>query len=269
LFVVLLMREFGSTSELWLRVWAIIFFLTICAFWILILVVPLARSFLRVALATVAWGSPALVLALVSRRLRMEGVVGRIGVVRIAACAMCVIFVSGVVSALFSAVGVVWDCIAAPLVSLEQVWITYHLVRRGQLGYEKFTLSCRHISKSSFPGSAEESVSGGVFLSRELVEEYFRLRRPYLDPGLSLPSLADALGVRRAELSTFINRTFGVNFPRYVNRWRLAEFERLMSLPSNELKNPYKVAAMAGFSDTRHFIRVFEQEKSNLKIHNS
>jgi AraC-like DNA-binding protein len=103
-------------------------------------------------------------------------------------------------------------------------------------------------------------------LSRKTVEAYFKDQRPWLDPQFQLPQLANALGVNRSEISAFINNTFGVNFKRYVNRWRLAEFERLMSLPSNDFKNPYKIASQAGFSDFRHLNRVAELEKNSGKI---
>ncbi len=104
-------------------------------------------------------------------------------------------------------------------------------------------------------------------LTKRKIEEYFALSRPWLDPDFKLTDLADTMGVNRSEMSAFVNRTFGVGFKRYVNRWRLAEYERLMALPSAELKNPYRVIKMAGFSDTRHYHRVVEQERAQTHTH--
>ncbi len=69
------------------------------------------------------------------------------------------------------------------------------------------------------------------------------------------------MGVSRSEMSAFINSTFGINFKRFVNRWRLREYERLMSLPANRRKDPCKVLTMAGFTDSRHYRRVTENEQ--------
>jgi AraC-like DNA-binding protein len=98
-------------------------------------------------------------------------------------------------------------------------------------------------------------------LTRRDIEAYFYLHRPFVDPAFKLSDLAEAMRVNRSEMSAFINSTFGVNFRRYVNRWRLQEYERLMALPSNEVKNPSKILLMAGFADLRHYLRVLEQEK--------
>jgi AraC-like DNA-binding protein len=196
LFVVMLMRDFGNSSERALRLLAIVLFLAAGVLWFFV-----SSRFLHGAVWGVAVGA-----------------------------------------------------VAGVAVSLGQVWLTHRLILRRHLRSKKFRIFTTRSSPSAPPAGGE--------LSLRSLEEYFKLKRPYLDPGFRLTVLADALGVNRAELSSFINRTLGINFKRYLNRWRLAEFERLMSLPSNEFKNPYKVAAMAGFSDSRHFHRVVELEKA-------
>jgi AraC-like DNA-binding protein len=147
--------------------------------------------------------------------------------------------------------------VAGTILSCGEVWLTWRITLR------------RHIDTANLaphtPPPPKNSIDWGE-LSQKNIEQYFKISRPWLDPQFQLPDLANALGVNRSDLSAFINRTFEVNFKRYVNSWRLAEFERLMSLPSNELKNPYKVAKMAGFSDFRHFRRVEEQEREQETV---
>jgi AraC-like DNA-binding protein len=145
-----------------------------------------------------------------------------------------------------------WLIIAGTILSCGEVWLTWRLTLRRYIDTGKLT--------SNAPSPQKDHIDWGE-LSQKNIEQYFKISRPWLDPQFQLPDLANALGVNRSDLSSFINRTFEVNFKRYVNSWRLAEFERLMSLPSNELKNPYKVAKMAGFTDFRHFRRVEEQER--------
>jgi AraC-like DNA-binding protein len=153
--------------------------------------------------------------------------------------------------------GAVWKIAAGTVVSCAQVWFTWRLINRRLIEPSP--------AKNSDNPAPRPDYSPPQ-LTQKSFEEYFKLRRPYLDPEFRLTDLTGELGVNRSELSAFINRTFETNFPRYVNRWRLAEFERLMSLPSNELKNPYKVATMAGFSNARHFMRVVEQEQENKQL---
>jgi AraC-like DNA-binding protein len=97
-------------------------------------------------------------------------------------------------------------------------------------------------------------------LTRKALEDHFHINRPHTNPDLKLNDLAGALDVSQSDLSAFINREFGINFRRYVNRWRLAEHQRLMSLPSNERKNVNKIISLSGFSNLRHYHRVLETE---------
>ncbi len=167
------------------------------------------------------------------------------------------VFASPVVKA------VLW--IAVPVIPSVQVWFTWYVIRRGLRGAEKFSMPNILKKSGDIPGNGE---NGGYDngetdgeLTRQRIEEYFHRNRPWLAPDFKLTDLAVAMGVNRSEISAFINQTFGMGFKRYVNRWRLAEYERLMNMPSNDLKNPYKIVVMAGFSDTRHYHRVVEMEK--------
>ena len=73
--------------------------------------------------------------------------------------------------------------------------------------------------------------------------------------------MAETMDVNRTVMSNFINQTYGMNFKRYLNLWRIKEYQILIKLPSNERKNPYRVMAMAGFKDSRHFQRAIQLEK--------
>jgi AraC-like DNA-binding protein len=98
-------------------------------------------------------------------------------------------------------------------------------------------------------------------LSTNKLEGYFLLQRPYLNPDYRLTDLANAMNVNSSDMSAFINRTYGMGFKRYINQWRLIEYDKMMALPSNRLKNPYRLIKMAGFTDPRHYHRVVRQEK--------
>ena len=74
--------------------------------------------------------------------------------------------------------------------------------------------------------------------------------------------MAEAMGVNRTVMSNFINQTYGMNFRRYLNLWRIKEYQGLIVHSSNEHKNPYQVMAMAGFKDSRHFLRAIQLENT-------
>jgi hypothetical protein len=73
------------------------------------------------------------------------------------------------------------------------------------------------------------------------------------------------MDVNRSVLSAFINKRYGVNFNRFVNRWRLKEFERLRTLPSNKGKSAAKLSAKAGFTTLLQYYRILAAEKKKRR----
>ena len=66
---------------------------------------------------------------------------------------------------------------------------------------------------------------------------FFREHKPFLRPGYKMTDLVEDLDVNRTVLSAFINQTYGMNFNRYLNRFRLRELDRLRSHPANQGKS--------------------------------
>ena len=52
-----------------------------------------------------------------------------------------------------------------------------------------------------------------------------------------MTDLVEDLDVNRTVLSAFINQTYGMNFNRYLNRFRLRELDRLRLRPANQGKS--------------------------------
>ena len=87
------------------------------------------------------------------------------------------------------------------------------------------------------------------------MEEWFRNEKPYLHPGFKITDLVEAMDVNRTTLSSFINKTYGVNFNRYVNRLRIDELRRLQSLPGNENESAASLCRQAGFGEVKQYYR--------------
>jgi AraC-like DNA-binding protein len=68
------------------------------------------------------------------------------------------------------------------------------------------------------------------------------------------------MDVNRTVVSSFINREYGMNFNRFVNRWRLAEIDRLAELSVNGTRYASKLFAHAGFSEPQQYYRAVAAE---------
>lgn len=99
------------------------------------------------------------------------------------------------------------------------------------------------------------------YLSQKALDDYFRQMKPYLDPGLRLTTLAETFGIRREELSGFVNKTYGMGFSEYVNGWRLREFEKISKQKANEGILTTVLVKQAGFGSYSSYRRARMETK--------
>jgi len=97
------------------------------------------------------------------------------------------------------------------------------------------------------------------------LETYMIHNKPYLKPKLKITDIVGDLGTNRTSLSAMINRYYGMNFCRYVNRFRLEELERLRADPANVHLSDIDLVLMAGFSDWRGYRREIVQRNKSVK----
>jgi AraC-like DNA-binding protein len=86
--------------------------------------------------------------------------------------------------------------------------------------------------------------------------------KPYLDSRLSIKDMIRQLNTNRTSLSLLINQTYGMNFNRFINRYRLTELEELQNDPSNAGVSQLELVIKAGFSDRRGYIRAKQREEA-------
>jgi AraC-like DNA-binding protein len=86
-----------------------------------------------------------------------------------------------------------------------------------------------------------------------------REKKLYLDPELSLPALAEALGMGRNELSRAINEGGGSSFYDFVNRHRIREFQGLAGDPAKASWKILAIAMEAGFNSKPAFNSAFKR----------
>jgi AraC-like DNA-binding protein len=89
---------------------------------------------------------------------------------------------------------------------------------------------------------------------------YLHDKKPYLNPQLRITDVAADLCTNRNYVSTFINRTYEMNFSRLINRCRLKELNRLRHSPDHEENTNMELVLKAGFSSYRSYLRVKREE---------
>ncbi|RMG75809.1 MAG: AraC family transcriptional regulator, partial [Bacteroidetes bacterium] len=153
-------------------------------------------------------------------------------------------------------------------------------MRRGQVmnyRYEPFLAPLRarpdfaalHVSPLQLPGeaSAFDRVTDSSPDPKELAAQKARLlaeveeRHAYLDPQLSLRSLAEAIDIHPNKLSFLINDQFGQNFNEFINQYRLTHFKTLALDPENRHLTLLGLAFESGFNSKTVFNTFFKKQE--------
>jgi AraC-like DNA-binding protein len=93
----------------------------------------------------------------------------------------------------------------------------------------------------------------------EKLQHYMKNEKPFLDPELSLSTLATAIGINRNQLSQLINAGIGENFYDFINKYRVEEVKRLMVDPQKQNYNLLGMALEAGFKSKSTFNLIFKR----------
>jgi AraC-like DNA-binding protein len=93
------------------------------------------------------------------------------------------------------------------------------------------------------------------------LESYMLLNKPFLDPSLSIDSLAKQIEIPNNELSILINRKIGQHFFDFVNTYRINFAAELLSDKNNQKKTVMEILYDAGFNSKSCFNRAFIKHK--------
>jgi AraC-like DNA-binding protein len=114
------------------------------------------------------------------------------------------------------------------------------------------------------PQSVERTALTDAVIKRdnvliEKLQQYMKNEKPFLDPELSLSTLAKAMGINRNQLSQLINAGIGENFYDFINKYRVEEVKRLMVDPQKQNYNLLGMALEAGFKSKSTFNLIFKR----------
>ena len=84
--------------------------------------------------------------------------------------------------------------------------------------------------------------------------------RPFLNPDLSLRSLAEQVGLHPNQLSWLLNEHMDKNFNDFINHYRLETFKSLLTDPKNSAITIMGLAFDSGFNSKTTFNTFFKKE---------
>lgn len=126
--------------------------------------------------------------------------------------------------------------------------------------------------ESPAPALADEEISA----NRQQLEHVLGQEKLYLNPSLSLRSLAEHLNMHANKLSWYINEHMGKNFNEYINSFRLEAFKSKALDPAHKHLTVLGLAYESGFNSKTVFNTFFKKSegltpsawlKSSLRSH--
>ncbi len=102
-------------------------------------------------------------------------------------------------------------------------------------------------------------ISEKLKAKKEVINRYFQNASPYLNPDLTLVSLAKELGMSREELSVVINKGFHLKFNDFVNGYRITAVKQMLREKKHLELSLSGIAYECGFNSKATFNRVFRK----------
>lgn len=99
----------------------------------------------------------------------------------------------------------------------------------------------------------------------EELKLYFRLKslidsdKIYLDPGLTLKSVADQLSTNTKYLSQVVNHHAGTHFQNFINAYRIEDVKEKLAKEEFRHLTLYGIALQCGFKNKSTFYKVFKE----------
>ena len=111
--------------------------------------------------------------------------------------------------------------------------------------------------KLKYSGSTLKEDEASVYVEKLI--EYMRLKKPYLNPELTLTQLASDIDITTHHLSQIINEQFKLNFFEYINQFRVEEVKSRIHNPKFENYSLLGIALDSGFNSKSSFNRIFKK----------
>ena len=91
------------------------------------------------------------------------------------------------------------------------------------------------------------------------VDDAIRVGQIYMDPDITLDKLAESLKILPRDLSSLINRHFGINFYEFINRYRIEEAKRMLTSEEYKATTITDIYLKVGFNSKSVFYTFFKK----------
>lgn len=139
------------------------------------------------------------------------------------------------------------------------VLIGYFGLRQKEIFISHSVNTVQFVTEPSkkYSGSGLKDEDVNILAAR--LTAFMKDSKPYLNPGLTLPRLAEMLGIPSHHLSRVINEHFGNNFFDYINQYRVEEVK--LRINESEWNNLtiLGIAFDCGFNSKSAFNRLFRK----------
>ena len=125
--------------------------------------------------------------------------------------------------------------------------------------YALLFVELRHGLIARVHQSRQKNTAGVDAGAQRRLEQLMEEQQVYLDPSLTLPSLAKMLKLSPQHLSRILNANLGVGFNDYINRFRIQEACRLLAKPDASGKKVGSMAFECGFNSSSVFYAAFKK----------
>ena len=139
----------------------------------------------------------------------------------------------------------------------------FYLGYSGIMHQGIFSSNSEHVQLVESKNSGEYRNSGlkeeDALLYHGQLKELMEIKKPHLEPKLSLVALAEYLDISPNYLSQIINQYEGKNFYDFVNQYRVEEFKERAKNPENSKFSLLAIAYDSGFNSKSSFNEVFKK----------
>lgn len=86
--------------------------------------------------------------------------------------------------------------------------------------------------------------------------------KTYMEPDITLDTLAESLSIIPRDLSMLINRHFGINFYEFINKYRIEEAKKMLAAPEHKNTTITDIYLAVGFNSKSVFYTFFKKFES-------
>lgn len=135
------------------------------------------------------------------------------------------------------------DYVGSLILALFMFVLAYGVIRQPKLVFSRTT-------GSKLDPDQQKAIGNNL-------EDYLKTEKPYLDPDLTLRSLAQQMAISESQLTEVLNSHLGNNFYGVINGLRLDAVTKSFGKTENDGRTILELAFSAGFNSKAAFYRAF------------